>query len=426
MNRKRISAPRPSGEGAPVTLTIDGRAVTVPEGTSVMRAAAEVGGSIPSSAPPTASPASVHAGCAWSRSKVCAARRRRAPPWCAQGMVVQTQTPRLEKLRRGVMELYISDHPLDCLTCSANNDCELQDMAAQCRPARRALWLCRGEPSRRRRSRQPRTPISISIRPKCIVCSRCVRACEEVQGTFALTIEGRGFGSRGARPAGIGAVPVVRMRLLRRLRRRPARPRRCSEKAVDRNRPAGTLRKSPPAPIAASAAPSRAEMRGEQVVRMVPWKDGKANRRSFLRQGPLRLGLCPARRPHHQADDPRRRSTDPWREVSWDEAIEPRRRASRSASQAKYGTRCARRHHLQPLHQRGDLPRAEAGARRLRHEQRRHLRARLPLAHRLLASARPSAPRQARRTSNSVEDADVILVIGANPTDGHPVFASRA
>ena len=47
----------------------------------------------------------------------------------ARGMVVRTQTERLKRLRKGVMELYISDHPLDCLTCSANGDCELQDMA---------------------------------------------------------------------------------------------------------------------------------------------------------------------------------------------------------------------------------------------------------------------------------------------------------
>ena len=59
--------------------------------------------------------------------------RRGTPASCTtpveEGMVVHTQTPRLAKLRKGVMELYISDHPLDCLTCSANGDCELQDMA---------------------------------------------------------------------------------------------------------------------------------------------------------------------------------------------------------------------------------------------------------------------------------------------------------
>ncbi len=113
-----------------VTLTIDNREVTVPAGTTVMRAAAVNGGSIPKL-------------CATDNMKQFGSCRlclveiegtRGTPASCttpvAEGMVVQTQTPRLEKLRRGVMELYISDHPLDCLTCSANNDCELQEQAA--------------------------------------------------------------------------------------------------------------------------------------------------------------------------------------------------------------------------------------------------------------------------------------------------------
>ena len=118
-------------QDAVVTLRVDGRAVTVPVGTSVMRAAAECGGSIPKL-------------CATDNVKAFGSCRmclvevdgmRGTPASCtmpvAEGMVVHTQTPRLQKLRRGVMELYISDHPLDCLTCSANNDCELQDTAAE-------------------------------------------------------------------------------------------------------------------------------------------------------------------------------------------------------------------------------------------------------------------------------------------------------
>lgn len=113
-----------------VTCFIDGREVTVPAGTTVMRAAALTGGSIPRL-------------CATDNLKQFGSCRlclveidgmRGTPASCttpvASGMKVHTQTPRLEKLRRGVMELYISDHPLDCLTCSANNDCELQDQAA--------------------------------------------------------------------------------------------------------------------------------------------------------------------------------------------------------------------------------------------------------------------------------------------------------
>src|SRR5215469_9122847 len=113
-----------------VTLTIDGTAVTVPEGTSIMRAAMELGTKIPKLC-------ATDMVEAFGSCRLCLVEiegRPGTPASCttpvAEGMVVHTQTPRLQKLRRGVMELYISDHPLDCLTCSANGDCELQDQAA--------------------------------------------------------------------------------------------------------------------------------------------------------------------------------------------------------------------------------------------------------------------------------------------------------
>jgi formate dehydrogenase major subunit len=113
-----------------VSLTIDGRAVSVPAGTSVMRAASESGGKIPKLC-------ATDNMAAFGSCRMCLVEIEGAkgtPASCttpvAEGMVVHTQTPRLERLRRGVMELYISDHPLDCLTSSANNDCELQEEAA--------------------------------------------------------------------------------------------------------------------------------------------------------------------------------------------------------------------------------------------------------------------------------------------------------
>ena len=90
--------------------------------------------------------------------------------------------------------LYISDHPLDCLTCSANNDCELQDQAAAV-GLRDVRYGYEGE---NHLGAMPdiSNPYFDFDPSKCIVCSRCVRACEEVQGTFALTIQGRGFESK--------------------------------------------------------------------------------------------------------------------------------------------------------------------------------------------------------------------------------------
>src|SRR6202451_1817617 len=187
-----------------VTLTIDGSAVTVPEGTSIMRAAMELGTKIPKLCATDMLEA-------FGSCRLCLVEiegRAGTPASCttpvAAGMAVRTQTDRLKRLRKGVMELYISDHPLDCLTCSANGDCELQDMAgavglrdvrygyngdnhvaAQSNGAPNAAWMPKDESN----------PYFTYDPSKCIVCSRCVRACEEVQGTFALTISGRGFDS---------------------------------------------------------------------------------------------------------------------------------------------------------------------------------------------------------------------------------------
>ncbi len=112
-----------------VTLTIDGRQISVPEGTSVMRASMEAGIQVPKLC-------STDMVDAFGSCRLCLVEiegRNGTPASCttpvAAGMVVHTQTGRLKDIRRGVMELYISDHPLDCLTCAANGDCELQDMA---------------------------------------------------------------------------------------------------------------------------------------------------------------------------------------------------------------------------------------------------------------------------------------------------------
>ena len=120
---------KPSQAAAMVSVVIDGQALLVPAGTSILRAAAEMGTQIPKLC-------ATDSLDAFGSCRLCLVEiegRPGTPASCttpvAAGMVVRTQTPQLAKLRRGVMELYISDHPLDCLTCGANGDCELQDMA---------------------------------------------------------------------------------------------------------------------------------------------------------------------------------------------------------------------------------------------------------------------------------------------------------
>jgi formate dehydrogenase major subunit len=167
----------PAKVGAPVSLTIDGIDVTVPEGTSVMRAAAEAGIQVPK----LCATDSVEA---FGSCRLCVVEiegRRGTPASCttpvAEGMVVHTQAEKVKKVRRGVMELYISDHPLDCLTCAANGDCELQDMAGavglrdvryEAPPEARSPTISRrGTPQVRRTPsgsrRTTRTPISPMI-----------------------------------------------------------------------------------------------------------------------------------------------------------------------------------------------------------------------------------------------------------------------
>src|SRR6195952_4512727 len=112
-----------------IALEIDGMVVSVPANTSIMRAAIDAGVKVPKlCATDSLEP--------FGSCRLCLVEidgRRGTPASCTTpveaGMSVRTQSPRLAKLRKGVMELYISDHPLDCLTCSANGDCELQDMA---------------------------------------------------------------------------------------------------------------------------------------------------------------------------------------------------------------------------------------------------------------------------------------------------------
>ncbi|EED34698.1 formate dehydrogenase, alpha subunit [Luminiphilus syltensis NOR5-1B] len=188
-----LGTPRQTA-AAEVSLQIDGVDISVPEGTSVMRAAMEAGIKVPKlCATDSLEP--------FGSCRVCLVEiegSRGYPASCttpvADGMVVQTQTEKLADLRRGVMELYISDHPLDCLTCPTNGDCELQDTAGEV-GLRNVRYGYEGE-NHLVAEKDTSNPYFTFDPSKCIVCSRCVRACEETQGTFALTIDGRGFDSK--------------------------------------------------------------------------------------------------------------------------------------------------------------------------------------------------------------------------------------
>ncbi|WP_143150028.1 2Fe-2S iron-sulfur cluster-binding protein, partial [Agrobacterium pusense] len=261
-----------------VTLTIDGRQVTVPAGTSIMRASREAGIDVPKLC-------ATDMVDAFGSCRLCLIEvegRNGTPASCttpvAAGLVVHTQTERLKQIRKGVMELYISDHPLDCLTCAANGDCELQDMAGAVglRDVRYGYEgdnhvkarTGEGDLNARFMPKDESNPYFTYDPSKCIVCSRCVRACEEVQGTFALTIEGRGFESRvspGAHEAFLDsdcvscgacvqACPTATL----------------TEKSViEIGQPEHSMVTT--CAYCGVGCSFKAEMRGEELVRMVPW-----------------------------------------------------------------------------------------------------------------------------------------------------------
>ncbi len=159
-----------------MTLEIDGVAVTVPAGTSVMRAATEAGVRVPKLCATDMLEA-------FGSCRLCLVEiegRKGYPASCTTlvepGMKVRTQTRKLADLRRGVMELYISDHPLDCLTCPANGNCELQEMAGVV-GLREVRYGYDGANHLSAGEGRPPTPTSPSIRPSASSArAACARA----------------------------------------------------------------------------------------------------------------------------------------------------------------------------------------------------------------------------------------------------------
>jgi formate dehydrogenase major subunit len=399
-----------------VTLEIDGYSVTVPKGTSIMRAAKKAGIGIPKLC-------ATDMVDAFGSCRLCLVEiegRKGTPSSCTalaeEGLVVRTQTDRLARLRRGVMELYISDHPLDCLTCPTNGDCELQDMAGAV-GLRDVRYGYAGE-NHLDLAKDESTPYFTYDPSKCIVCSRCVRACDEVQGTLALTIEGRGFGSRVATGAEdffssecvscgacVQACPTATL---------------SETSLIEHGVPDRTVLTT--CAYCGVGCEFKAELKGDQVVRMVPHKGGKANHGHSCVKGRFAWGYA-SRKDRMTKPMIRDHIDEPWREVSWDEAIGFA--ADRlKATQAKYGrksiggitsSRCTIEEGwlVQKLIRTAFGNNNVDTCARVCHS---------PTGYGLKQTFGTSAGTQ---DFDSVEEADVIMVIGANPTDAHPVFASQ-
>ncbi|MGD9935724.1 MAG: formate dehydrogenase subunit alpha, partial [Dehalococcoidia bacterium] len=402
--------------GVAITLEIDGKPITVPAGTSVMRAAKETGVSVPKlCATDSLDP--------FGSCRLCLVEiegRRGTPASCTTpvepGMRVTTQSPKLARLRRSVMELYISDHPLDCLTCPANGDCELQDMAGAV-GLREVRYGYEGA-NHLSEQKDESNPYFTFDPAKCIVCSRCVRACDEVQGTFALTVKGRGFASKISPGdmlflesecvscgACVQACPTATL----------------TEKSViEKGQPEHSVITT--CAYCGVGCTFKAEMQGNEVVKMVPFKDGKANHGHSCVKGRFAWGYT-THRDRMLKPMIRKNITDPWQEVSWEEAI------TYAASefkriQASYGpdsiggitsSRCTNEetYLVQKLVRAGFGNNNVDTCARVCHS---------PTGYGLKTTFGTSAGTQ---DFDSIESTDVVVVLGANPTDAHPVFASR-
>ena len=399
-----------------VCVEVDGVAVTVPAGTSVMRAAAEAGLSVPKLC-------ATDSLQAFGSCRLCLVEidgRKGTPASCTTpvepGMVVHTQTPRVERLRRNIMELYISDHPLDCLTCPANGDCELQDMAGVV-GLREVRYGFAGE-NHLDAPTDSSNPYFDFDESKCIACSRCVRACDEIQGTLALTIVGRGFESKVSAGgtnfmdsecvscgACVQACPTATL----------------SEKSViELGIPTRSVLTT--CAYCGVGCSFKAELRGDELVRMVPHKDGGANEGHSCVKGRFAWGY--ATHPDRvMAPMVRDAITDPWREVSWEQAIDFAAQRLREIQNThgvdSIGGITSSRCTNEEVFVVQKMIRAAFGnnnvdtCARVCHS---------PTGYGLKQTFGTSAGTQ---DFKSVAEADVIVVIGANPTDAHPVFASR-
>jgi formate dehydrogenase major subunit len=419
MNKVRqldLGTPAATGS-ATVRIEIDGLPATVKAGTTILRAARESGVDIPKlCATDSLKP--------FGSCRMCLVEiegRKGFPASCTTpveaGMKVRTQTETLATLRRNVMELYISDHPLDCLTCSANGDCELQDVAGSV-GLRDVRYGFDGENHLDAETDNSNPYFSFDA-SKCIVCSRCVRACDEVQGTFALTIQGRGFNSTVS--AGINesffdsecvscgacvqACPTATL---------------MEKSIIDHGQPDHSVKTT--CAYCGVGCSFIAEMKGDQVVRMTPDNDGQANHGPSCVKGRFAWGYSTHR---DRVLEPmiRDRIDEPWRKVSWDDAIAHAARRFKEI-QAKYGrksiggitsSRCTN----EEVYAVQKFVRAGMGNNNVDtcasvcHS---------PTGYGLKQTLGTSAGTQ---PFDSVMDADVIVVIGANPTVAHPVFASQ-
>ena len=399
-----------------VSLIIDNRRVNTKAGTSIMRACFEAGIHLPK----LCATDNVNAFGSCRLCIVNTNQHRKPVASChtevAEGMIVTTQSATLAKLRKGIMELYISDHPLDCLTCPANGDCELEDMAGVV--GLREVRYDKGK-NHLQTKKDNSNPYFSYDASKCIVCSRCVRACDEVQGTLALTVGKRGFDSKITASentaffdsecvscgACVQACPTASL---------------MEKSVIEWGQPESkTLTTCAYCGVGCSFW---AEHKGEQVIRMTPAKIGKANEGHSCVKG--RFAWNYANSDDRVTSPMIRNSIDePWQPVSWQEAFSFAANKFKQL-QTDYGVDCVgsitssrctneETYLVQKLTRAALKNNNVDTCARVCHS---------PTGYGLKKTFGTSAGTQ---NFKSADHSDVFVFIGANPTDAHPVFGSR-
>lgn len=179
---------------AKVTLKINGQEVEVEKGTTILEAAKQLGVYVPTLCYHPNLP--LEEAC-----RICVVEDVRGS-WstlvagcvfpCRNGMVIETDSEMVMDARRTIMDLLLSDHPNECMTCYATGECELQDMAH--------LYSVKGEAYKGARHNYPvdydKNPYLHLDMNKCILCRRCIRACHDIEGADIWTKVGRGFDQR--------------------------------------------------------------------------------------------------------------------------------------------------------------------------------------------------------------------------------------
>ena len=416
-----LGTPAPRNPVLQVRLQIDDQQIQVDEGTSIMRAAAMLGINVPKLC-------ATDSLDAFGSCRMCLVEidgQRDSPASCttlvADGMVVNTQSEKLERVRENILELYISDHPLDCVTCPTNGDCELQDVAEEL-GVKETRYGLQGK-NHQQADKDESNPYFTFDPSMCIVCYRCVRACDDTQGTFALTVDGRGFESKISAGqmesfmesecvscgACVNSCPTTAL----------------EEKSVIEM---GVPEQSTVTTCAycGVGCAFNVETRGHgetcEVVRMTPHKDGKANEGHACVKGRFAFGYGSHK---DRITKPMIRDSidEAWREVSWKKAIDFTARRFREI-QAEYGrdsiggitsSRCSNEETflVQKLVRAGFGNNNVDTCARVCHS---------PTGYGLKTTLGESAGTQ---TFESVSKANVVMLVGANPTEAHPVFGSR-